>query len=73
MRIFYCHGCKKDIEMEDNKSLIICLCGSGEIDRICPKCRKKYDYTEQEHCLPCRATKLAQKVCTGEMLSLIHI
>ncbi len=67
MRIFHCNGCGKDTKYANNESLIICICGSGDVFRKCLKCGSKYDYTEQEECRHCRAIKLAQQVVTGEI------
>ena len=67
MRLFHCNGCNSDVEQADNESLIIHICGSGDVDRICPVCRIKYAYTEQDHCLHCRAAKLAKNVASGKI------
>lgn len=67
MRIFKCNRCGQEVEQNDNERLVVHICGSGDVVRICPVCKTDFAFTEQERCLHCRATDLAAKVVAGEL------
>ena len=64
MKLFKCNGCGELVEMPDNERLIIHVCGSGDIERICPDCGKA---TKHESCKHCKAIAIAQMVYSGNI------
>ncbi len=67
MRLFKCKKCGEYEEMPDNERLVIHICGSADVVRVCPVCDEEFEFTEQLECKNCKANALAVKVMTGEI------